>query len=291
MKQLAVKQPAVRHRAVQSLLVQRFVALHRTVANLSRATAFYCDGLGFRVVAANPDRNTTTLALGAEQIELLTSSDLNFRAPRVPGWDVRFQHAAIVARDIDAAVARLQSHLTLSPISCGGVQTLPPASGGVRAFKFRDSEGHPLELIEFPAGTGAARWSTAPGMKQDQRLTLGIDHIAISVSQVERSVAFYRRLGLRVASRQLNRGIEQARLDGDVDLGAEIEVDVVALQPCRQDSPHLELLGYHTPSPCCDVSEGVSGADLLVWQASNLPQRLADTLLHDPDGHCHQIVG
>ena len=35
------------------------------------------------------------------------------------------------------------------PITVGGPIRLPCASGGARAFKFRDEDGHPLELLEF----------------------------------------------------------------------------------------------------------------------------------------------
>ena len=44
------------------------------------------------------------------------------------------------------------------PISEGGPQLLPPSNGAVRAFKFRDPDGHPLELIWFPPGQGRAVW-------------------------------------------------------------------------------------------------------------------------------------
>ena len=48
-----------------------------------------------------------------------------------------------------------------TPISTSGPQLLPAASGGVSAFKFRDPEGHPLELIAFPPGAVPPQWQTA----------------------------------------------------------------------------------------------------------------------------------
>ena len=38
------------------------------------------------------------------------------------------------------------------PISPDGRVRLPDNSGGVTAYKFRDHDGHPLELLEFPQG-------------------------------------------------------------------------------------------------------------------------------------------
>ena len=61
-------------------------------------------------------------------------------------------------------------------ISRGGPVTLPPSAGEITAVKFRDPEGHPLELIEFPNGSSAV-WS-GEGM-------LGIDHSAIGVADVD----------------------------------------------------------------------------------------------------------
>ena len=48
--------------------------------------------------------------------------------------------------------ARLSAHAGWTTISTDGPQLLPASSGGVTAYKFRDPEGHPLELIAFPPG-------------------------------------------------------------------------------------------------------------------------------------------
>lgn len=39
---------------------------------------------------------------------------------------------------------------------------LPESSGGVTAFKFRDPDGHPLELLAFPDGKVPSRWGAQP---------------------------------------------------------------------------------------------------------------------------------
>jgi catechol 2,3-dioxygenase-like lactoylglutathione lyase family enzyme len=222
--------------------VLRFAGFRRAVSSLDRALGFYVGALGFAVTRTG-DRSAQ-LALGEESIELF--SPLNFEAPSADGpaasvASAGFQHLAIVTPEMDAALHRLDAFAPRA-ISRGGAVLLPRSSGGVRAFKFRDLDGHPLELIEFPAGVGDPRWHRA----DRHGPTLGFDHSAISVGDTTRSLAFYQTgLGLELGARQLNRGEEQARLDGC----AEAEVEVIALEPSRVATPHLELLGYRTPAP------------------------------------------
>jgi catechol 2,3-dioxygenase-like lactoylglutathione lyase family enzyme len=96
------------------------------------------------------------MRLGGEEVE--------FVAYRRPGRaypadsrspDLWFQHFAIVVSDMDRAYRQLQ-RAGARPISRGGPQTLPEQNGRVRAFKFRDPDGHPLELLFFPDGQGRA---------------------------------------------------------------------------------------------------------------------------------------
>lgn len=272
--------------------VLRFVSLRRCVASLQRSIAFYCDALGFEVT----DRQCgsaveAVLALGAERIVLTerTASDAGTDWPEpASGPNLRFQHIAIVTSDMDAAFGRLQGRSPVA-ISRGGPQRLPAASGGVCAFKFRDPDAHPLELIEFPPGQGAARWHAAA---RGGGPTLGIDHAAISVADVDSSISFYQRLGFRFGARQSNHGEEQARLDGL----ALAKIDVVTLLPADADSPHLELLGYLVPEPFRDGIEGRDMADLLIWQArasdSAGEQVSGDSRMvrTDPDGHLTGIM-
>ena len=263
-----------------------FVALRRCAADLQRSADFYRDGLGFEIVDQTPDE--IVLSLGAQRI-VLTEVGSEVTTQRVSGPDLRFQHVAIAVNDMQAAVARLQSLMPVV-ISRDGPQRLPAASGGVCAFKFRDPDGHPLELIEFPPGQGAPCWRNP--MHGAAGPCMGIDHAAISVSDVERSIAFYERLGFIVQSRQLNRGPEQARLDG---LG-DAEVEVVALMPSQQSTPHLELLGYRVPAPLRGDGATHTAADQLVWQTRarhDGPGAAADRpamTLADPDGHLHRFV-
>ncbi len=186
-----------------------------------------------------------------------------------------FQHLALVVPDVEAAYARLRDS---APISTGGPQHLPPASGGASAYKFRDPDGHPLELLQFPKDNVPPTWrGRAP---EPGQIAMGIDHSAISVADADASAAFYATIGLAAGKRTLNKGPAQQHLD---DL-RDVEVTVVAMQP-HGGTPHLELLGYGVP-------RGQAGPRLLandvaatriVWSGDR------PGLLADPDGHLQQI--
>ena len=232
--------------------VRRILRIDRTVADLDRTEAFYRDGLGFVREGAPgplPPSEAEAMGLAGRETRCL-SLRLNRQTVRVmtvdpPGapyppeanaTDPSFQHIAIPVRDMDEAAAHL-ARVGPAAISRGGPQVLPASSGGVTAFKFRDPDGHPLELIYFPDGPSAARWASAPG------LFLGLDHSAITVTDLGGTIRFLTGLGLTVAERGLNEGPEQARLDGLDDP----VVDVVALQP-HDPAPHVELLHYRRPT-------------------------------------------
>nr|USU30372.1 VOC family protein [Methylobacterium sp. OTU13CASTA1] len=235
--------------------VTRLLGLSRTVADLARTEAFYRDGLDFRrlgpverIPSAVLDALGLPEASGGRLRMGLGDQSIEFLAFDTPGQrypigalanDPWFQHAAIVVADMNRAVARLDAFAPV-PISRGGPQRLPPTSGGVTAWKFRDPDGHPLELLAFPEGAGARRWAEAPGLFR------GIDHSAITVADAESAIAFFRdALGLHLDGRSRNSGHEQAALDG-LD---EPVVDVIALRPDAEAVPHVELLHYRAPVP------------------------------------------
>jgi catechol 2,3-dioxygenase-like lactoylglutathione lyase family enzyme len=286
-------------------------SFRRTVTDLDRAVEFYCDALGFEldIVVAGDVSGTrrAVLTLGHEILELIDGAEAPASA-NVPqdtsSSSLGFQHIAIVAVDMPAAHARLARYAPRA-ISTRGPVLLPPSTGSVTAFKFRDPDGHPLELIHFPAGTGDPTWQRPRAAGS----TIGIDHSAIVVANADRSVAFYADLlGLSVASRQVNRGPGQDALDG----ATGVVVDVVALTAAESATPHLELLGYRTPTcPAASREFGRrTGADRIVWAVSGLTDiraRLAarddarerlppvahrpeELLVVDPDGHAHCLV-
>jgi catechol 2,3-dioxygenase-like lactoylglutathione lyase family enzyme len=165
-----------------------------TVADLDRTERFYHDGLGFVTVGHRHVEDPAVARLfgvaTATTIESpvmrLGSDEYRPRGRLYPGGsrssDLWFQHFAIVVSDMDAAYAQLR-RVAFTPISSGGPQTLPEQDGRVRAFKFRDPDGHPLELLYFPPGQGRPLWHLPAG----GRVFVGIDHSAVAVSDTAAS--------------------------------------------------------------------------------------------------------
>ena len=221
-----------------------------TSADLQALASFYRDALGCRILSTEVvagaqfevlmgvpgGARRICLELGQQRIELLQFDRAVQRyPPDVAASDLRFQHFAIVVADMSRACAQLARTSGWTAISRSGPQRLPAASGGVTAYKFRDPEGHPLELLSFAPGQAPPAWRNPP----PEVLHLGLDHSAISVADTERSIAFYAALGFTVSARSLNLGPEQARLD-DV-LAPQVEVTALSLP---HGGPHLELLCY-----------------------------------------------
>jgi catechol 2,3-dioxygenase-like lactoylglutathione lyase family enzyme len=225
-----------------------------TVADLGRITAFYRDALGLEVgpetawtdagwlhvlgLDGATKARSVDVAVGAQIVELVA-----FDPPGRPypperaANDQWFEHLALATRDIANVAERLRGPSGV--ITEGGPVALPPNTGRVSAFKFRDPEGHPLELIDFPQGVGAPDWQSGPATG-----ILGYDHTAIAVTDLATSLSFYvGLLGFRIGGRSLNHGPEQDRLDGLTGC----EVDVVALAPAEVPTPHVELLHYRKP--------------------------------------------
>lgn len=237
------------------MAVTQFLRLSVTVADLEEEIGFYRDALGlpcgpqrtlddpaWLVLLGLPTRTTVRTAdvsIGRQSLELMAFDPPGrpYPAPRASN-DQWFQHLALACGDIEQVWTQLQSHHP-EIITAGGPVHLPRNTGRVTAFKFRDPEGHPLELILFPDGVGAPVWHTKTEVG-----ILGYDHSAIAVADVARSLEFYEGvLGFHIAGRSLNRGPEQDLLDGL----ASCEVDVIGLEPSAIAVPHVELLHYRTP--------------------------------------------
>jgi catechol 2,3-dioxygenase-like lactoylglutathione lyase family enzyme len=271
---------------------QRILGINRVVADLMRAEAFYRDGLGFRTLARRYADPELLSALGlrdssAEELVMrLGRQDITlvrFAAPGQPyppdsrSNDLWFQHAAIVVKDMEAAYAQLSRQDEWSPISDGGPQLLPPSNGAVRVFKFRDPDGHPLELLWFPPGQGRPVWHEDAFNSP----FLGIDHSALAVASTGRSLRFYRALGFHLSEQSLNRGPAQERLDGLRD----VRVRVTGLRPASGCGPGLELLAYH---PAGRTAEATSARDAITdWLTIGMgrPGRQCFRAARDPDGH------
>jgi catechol 2,3-dioxygenase-like lactoylglutathione lyase family enzyme len=244
-----------------------------TVSDLDRSVAFFEQALGFRKLGGRTtaDRDydyvtgvfgtrvrTATLRLGDETIEL--DQYLSPGGKPIPldsrSNDLWFQHFAVVVSDMDKAYAHV-SRFPIQAIS-SAPQTIPEwnkAAAGVRAFKFRDFDGHPLELLYLPPDKGPAKW------QRKDALFLGIDHSAITVSNTERSFGFYRDLlGLNPVGGSLNSGETQEQLDNA--FGAVVRV--TGLRPQSTNGPGLEFLQYLTPGGGRSAPVDTRANDLMV---------------------------
>src|SRR5215469_5586724 len=183
-----------------------------TVSDMDRAVDFYCHVLSFKKVRDTEVAGETyenlegvfgvrmrvvRLQLGDEFIELT-----EYLAPRgrsitagAHNNDRSFQHIAIIVSDMDKAYAWLRENKV--EYASSGPQRLPNwnrDASGIKAFYFKDPDGHPLEILQFPPDKGAEKWH-----RPTDQLFLGIDHTAIVVGDTEESLRFYRDLlGMRI---------------------------------------------------------------------------------------------
>jgi len=304
---------------------ERVRQIGMTVSDLDRAVEFYTRILGFvveredEVAGAEWERFTdvfgvrlrrATLRLGQERLQLT-----EFLAATTPGralpadgrsHDRWFQHIAIITSDMDSAYRLLRAHRVRHAST--GPQLLPksiPGAAGIRAFYFRDPDGHALEVLQFPPDKGEGRWHAT------DRLFLGIDHTAIVVENTERSLRFYRDLlGLGVAGESENQGVEQAHLN-NVE-GAHLRITTLRAPA----GPGVEFLQYLHPLDGRPYPADARPNDLVHWQTTVVvpdPEATAggaaaaggrrlsrpagrnrsDTtgvLIRDPDGHAVHLV-
>jgi catechol 2,3-dioxygenase-like lactoylglutathione lyase family enzyme len=208
------------------------------------------------------------LSLGTEHLALLQYSSPADGRP-VPsdsrGNDLWFQHVAIVVSDMDRAFSWLRAQHVAYVSSAP--QTLPAwnaAAGGIQAFYFADPDGHTLEIIHFPKGKGDPRWQAQTGCARTPAplcLFLGIDHTAITVSDTDQSLAFYRdRLGMQIVGESENYGPEQEHLNGV--FGARLRITALR----AASGPGLELLQYLSPRGGRPMPHDARANDLFHWQ-------------------------
>jgi catechol 2,3-dioxygenase-like lactoylglutathione lyase family enzyme len=280
--------------------IYRIARFSLTTGAADRLADFYERALGFRQIGLERRVGATfeslmgvagearglVLELGEQEVELLEFATRGRPYPEhAASSDLTFQHLAIVVADMRAAYEGLLAVAGWSPITEGGPQRLPDGSGGVTAFKFRDPDGHPLELLAFPEGKSPPPWRDKSGPGP----CLGIDHSAISVADAARSTEFYEALGFIVSARSHNHGPKQARLDG---LPAP-DVEVTALSP-TQATPHVELLCYRSSARAASVRlrNNDIAASRLVLEAAGAPRAgpgAARRGVFDPDGH-HLLI-
>jgi catechol 2,3-dioxygenase-like lactoylglutathione lyase family enzyme len=242
-------------RAASSPLASAVDSVDITVSDMDRAVEFYSGVLSFKKVRDTEEAGenyedlqgvfgvrmrVVRMRLGDEFIELT-----EYLAPKgrsIPGEarsnDRSFQHIAIVVSDLDKAFAWLRQNRV--EYASSGPQRLPNwnrSASGIKAFYFKDPDGHPLEILQFPPDKGAEKWH-----RPSDKLFLGIDHTAIVVGDTEESPRFYRDLlGMRIVGESENYGTEQEHLNNV--FGAHLRITALR----AGSGPGIELLEYLSP--------------------------------------------
>src|SRR5687767_4798021 len=309
-------------------LVEQVGPIGMTVSDMDASVEFYSKVLSFEKVS---DEEVTgedyerlqgifglrmrvvRMKLGDEFIEL--TEYLTPKGRPVPvdsrSNDRWFQHVAIITSDMDQAYALLRKHNVEHAST--GPQRLPDwnkNAGGIKGFYFRDPDRHYLEILQFPAGKGEAKW------QRRDRLFLGIDHTAIVVANTEASLKFYQDvLGLKIAGTSENYGTEQEHLNNV--FGARVRITGLR---APGGGPGVEFLEYLSPRDGRPYPVDARANDLFHWQTtltvadvSAIEQSLRATnsrfvspgsvsltdlslgftkglLVRDPDGHVMALV-
>lgn len=299
-----------------------------TVADMDRAVEFYTQVLSFKKVSDvevlgkeyeqlqglfGVRLRIVKMQLGNELIEL--TEYLTPKGRPIPiesrSNDRWFQHIAIVVSDMDSAYQHLRrSKVQYASTAPQRIPDTNQAAAGIRAFYFRDPDGHFLEVIYFPSGKGDPKWQNPT-----DQLFLGIDHTAIAISNTEISSQFYDGLlSMKLTGESLNYGSEQDQLDHIY--GARVLI--TSHQPTQ--GPGIEFLNYLQPTDARPMPPDTQANDIIHWQirmvvrdAAALAQRLkaagvrfvssgvvllSDEKLGfyrgfqvlDPDGHAIQIT-
>jgi catechol 2,3-dioxygenase-like lactoylglutathione lyase family enzyme len=251
-----------------------------TVSDMDKSVEFYSKVLSFKKVSDVEVLGTeyeqlqglfgvrlrvVQMQLGSELIEL--TEYLTPKGRPIPvdsrSNDRWFQHIAIAVSDMDKAYQHLRQykvqHASTAP------QRIPDwnhAAAGIRAFYFKDPDGHNLEIIYFPPGKGDRKWQ-----RPTNQMFLGIDHTAIAVSNTEASLKFYRDLlGLKLAGESMNYGTEQEHLN-NVE-GARLRISGLR----SPAGPGIEFLEYLTPRDGRPLPKDARSNDLMHWQTTLIVQ-------------------
>ena len=191
-----------------------------TVRDVGRSVDFYSRVLLFEKVSdvqtsgadvarlfgvSGPRVRVVTMRLGAERLELV--EDRGRVSRQTPAEAPRDERAvariALAVNDIEQASLWLQRQHVQRTTEAPAPDVRQNTTG-VRALSFEDPDGHALEIVEYPAGQGDARWQ-----RPTDRVFLGIDHAALVVGDTDESLRFYRdTLGLRVTARRESDALE-----------------------------------------------------------------------------------
>lgn len=273
-------------------MTEKIKSIAQTTKNIDEQMRWYSETLGFKagkrkilegkwlsellgISDAVVDR--VILHLGDEELELwefqkkTDFKNNNFEGEIIPvdskSNDLWFQHICIVVKDIEEAFrkgADKAEQISSKP------QTLPEWNTGaanIKAVKFKDINGHSLELLNFPEDKGNKRWH-----KNQIDLFKGIDHTAIGVSDTQKSIEFYNGiLNLELVGQGTNYGKEQDEMDGLENT----KVLISTLRP-NNHGMGIELLDYQLPNQERRSRIKPKTTDLNEWRVILLVENLRD---------------
>lgn len=271
---------------------EKIKSIAQTTKNIDEQMRWYTETLGFKagkreilegkwlseligISDAVVDR--VILHLGDEELELwefqkkTDFKNNNFEGEIIPvdskSNDLWFQHICIVVKDIEEAFrkgADKAEQISSKP------QTLPEWNTGaanIKAVKFKDINGHSLELLNFPEDKGDKRWH-----KNQIDLFKGIDHTAIGVSDTQKSIEFYSGiLNLELVGQGTNYGKEQDEMDGLENT----KVLISTLRP-NNHGMGIELLDYQLPNQERRSRINPKTTDLNEWRIILLVEDIRD---------------
>jgi catechol 2,3-dioxygenase-like lactoylglutathione lyase family enzyme len=166
-----------------------------SVSDVDKSLAFYRDLLGFPVLGRLFYPNKVGLVIDFLDIGNNGILEIfSFKAPTKPTeWipndlQLGMRHSAYKVKSVDATTARLKDagvEFTLEPLN---------ATGGVRIAFFKDPDGTLLEIVEGElsyhqvgqAPLALPTPSGAPGKSE-----LCYDHVTLTVSNLDKALAFY----------------------------------------------------------------------------------------------------
>lgn len=312
----------------EGAIVREVDSIGLTVSDMERSVEFFAKVLSFEKISDvevfgkeyehlqgvfGVRMRIVRMKLGDEFIEL--TEYLTPKGKPVPvdsrSNDRWFQHIAIITTDMDKAYLWLRQnrvqHASTAP------QRLPDwnkNAAGIKAFYFKDPDGHALEILSFPEGKGAAKWH-----QKIEKLFLGVDHTAIVVSNTDASLKFYRDVfGLTVAGESENYGDEQEHLNNV--FGARLRITTLH----ASKGPGIEFLEYLAPRDGRPAPQDLQANDLAHWQTKLITMNATGALIEaqtaklafissglvalpenavgfkrgfmvrDPDGHAMQLI-
>ena len=227
-----------------------------TVSNLEQSEKFYAEVLSFQKITDTEvwgedweklqgvfglRMRVVRMQLGDEIISLMEYLTPEGRPIPIDSrsCDRWFQHVAIVVTDMDAAYKHLRQHQVRHTST--NPNQLPEWNkklGGVKAFYFKDPDGHNLELIQFPPDKADDKW-----LQTTDKMFLGIDHSAVVVKDADASFALYRdRLNLELMLQAQNYGTEFEHIT--CTFGARVQVNSMK----GSSGIGFELLEYISPT-------------------------------------------